>query len=1361
MERRLDRTSDVYLGTQGNPVFQQHHRQRIHWMASQARGRVLDVGCSQGIVSILLAREGHEVVGVDIEPEVIEQARQALAQEPAAVQGRVQFVVGNFLAGGAELGEFNTVIAGEILEHLVQPAQLVQRCYQVLKPGGLFIVTVPFGVHPFPDHKHTFYLRSLAQTLAPHFSLEQVELLHVPAGGDVPVPIIGAVAKRLARPAQPNRAQAAQWLEFSEQGFAVTERRYLAQLENVRGQVENLRKRAETNTADLKTARDRVSELGKEASQLRLEREQQASAASTLLEVVADTAGRVAKLLGLVTPTSSPQDALGKRVTAAAMTGQAAAVAVESVLADRARLAEEVAHLGKAADELRQQVAAREAAEHELRHQLEQLQQQGRAQAEAEKELHRHLAEVQLQATAQADVEKQLRGQLGELQQQATAQAGVEKQLRAQLEGLQQQAAAQAGVEKELRAHLEGLQQQATAQADAEKQLRAQLEALQQQAVAQAGVEKELRGQLEQLQQQGRAQAEAERDLYRQLGEFQQQSRAQAELEQDLRGQLQELQQQAAAQADAETQLRHHLDGLERQAHAQAELEQGLRGQLQELRRQATAQADVETQLRHQLQELQQQAHAQVEVERTLRQQVAELRRRAEAQSKAEQKLRDQLASVQSDAAAHAKAADALRKHLGLAQEDLDAAAELEKQLRDICRERDRGIRQLRWKLGMMEDSTSYRVGLLIVRSIQRPYRLLAMPFGAISLLVSDALANRRRKGGAEEARLAELPAPLSDIPSPVKRKSSAVIAVEDLRAAPAAPVQMPASAPAPAPALTASPAQEEKTRLLLSGLYEQPRRVQDLRMAVIMDEFSLECFRPECQVITFRPDNWEPILSRERPHFLLVESAWKGNSGSWEYRIASYAYPGREELERLVAWCRQRKIPTVFWNKEDPVHFDRFIETAKLFDVVFTTDANCIPAYRKAVGHDCMYPLPFAAQPRLHNPTCVPGYREGPVCFAGSYYRNRHPKRREEMDWLLEAAMPFGLRIYDRGYGQTGRGTEHFTFPEQFAPAILGSLPYRDVVKAYKRYKVFLNVNSVADSPTMFSRRVFELLACGTPVVSTPAQGIEELLGREVVQLVSSPKEATQRLQRLLGDDRARERIGLAGQRLVAERHTYAHRLREVASRLGYRIAVPELPRVSVITWASDEQRMQEAVARLVAQNGTASDLVLVATRDVCAAAKQALAHTPLGERSAVLPVSDPADSAGWWKEALQEAASDFIALLSPDDHYGPGYLSDLARAIAYTGADAVGKAAHYMRNGGGVELVGDGGEYRFVDSLVPAAMLAKREVTAELGPLEGSLDKGGVLKAMSAAGARFFAADRFNYVRGTDAGSVPEVDL
>jgi Glycosyl transferases group 1/Methyltransferase domain/DUF based on E. rectale Gene description (DUF3880) len=324
------------------------------------------------------------------------------------------------------------------------------------------------------------------------------------------------------------------------------------------------------------------------------------------------------------------------------------------------------------------------------------------------------------------------------------------------------------------------------------------------------------------------------------------------------------------------------------------------------------------------------------------------------------------------------------------------------------------------------------------------------------------------------------------------------------------------------------------------------------LRVAAILDEMSEACFAPECDLVPLGFDTWPEQLDEQRPDLLLVESAWNGNGGEWQYRIARYPrkdLAGLPALRALLDGCRERGIPTAFWNKEDPVHFERFAEAAALFDHVFTTDARCVERYRALPGVGTVAPLPFAAQPRIHNPAAVVERRSASPCFAGAWYRDRHPDRRRALEALLDAARPHGLVIYDRSFGGEDGA---FGFPERFAPHVLGQLPYERILDVYRSHRVFLNANSVVDSPTMCSRRVFELAACDTAILSTPGAALAALLGEGMVVEAGDEQAAAAALERLLGDERARARRTRAARRAVFAAHTYAERLATIAEAAG-----------------------------------------------------------------------------------------------------------------------------------------------------------------------------------------------------------------
>ncbi|MGW8180588.1 MAG: CgeB family protein, partial [bacterium] len=359
-------------------------------------------------------------------------------------------------------------------------------------------------------------------------------------------------------------------------------------------------------------------------------------------------------------------------------------------------------------------------------------------------------------------------------------------------------------------------------------------------------------------------------------------------------------------------------------------------------------------------------------------------------------------------------------------------------------------------------------------------------------------------------------------------------------------------------------------------------KKALEFPVGAILDEFSSPCFAPEADLITFRPDNWQEVLRDQPIRLLLVESAWRGNDGAWQYKVASYPRNMGDELVNLVDHCRSREIPSVFWNKEDPVHFDRFIEKAKRFDHIFTSDDRCVDSYVEMVGHKRVYPLPFAAQPALHNPV-VSHPRQDNVCFAGTYYASRHEERRSEMEYLLRPALQFDLHIFDRRHGYAGRDADQFLFPEPYRSAIKGRLEYDDMVKAYRSYKCFLNVNSVHGSETMCSRRVFELLACGTPVISTYSKAIEAILGTDTVLFSESEKTTHDLLRNLLHDDDFWLRQSLAGLRRVLDGNTYRNRFAQICQRLG--LERPEREKqLNIVSKCSNQEELKrffEAVER------------------------------------------------------------------------------------------------------------------------------------------------------------------------------------
>lgn len=175
----LDRITEAYEGLLGDS-FQAESRSRINWICEHVQGQnVLDIGCSQGICEILLARKGIHVTGVDIAEESIDFARKLVEKEPVEFQNNIRLICGDFLSDPAqlELGIYDTILMTELLEHLEYPAKMIDRAMKYLDEAGRVIVTIPFGINDFPDHKHTFYLADMYEMLSQHICIETIEFM--------------------------------------------------------------------------------------------------------------------------------------------------------------------------------------------------------------------------------------------------------------------------------------------------------------------------------------------------------------------------------------------------------------------------------------------------------------------------------------------------------------------------------------------------------------------------------------------------------------------------------------------------------------------------------------------------------------------------------------------------------------------------------------------------------------------------------------------------------------------------------------------------------------------------------------------------------------------------------------------------------------------------------------------------------------------------------------------------------------------------------------------------------------------------------------------------------------------------------
>jgi len=109
---------------------------RLKWidkLSSLAGKKVLDVGCGGGILAEAMAGAGATVSGIDLSEKALKVARLHLFESGRSVD--YQHVSAEDFAA-RHPGEFDVVTCMEMLEHVPDPASVVEACSRLVKPGG-------------------------------------------------------------------------------------------------------------------------------------------------------------------------------------------------------------------------------------------------------------------------------------------------------------------------------------------------------------------------------------------------------------------------------------------------------------------------------------------------------------------------------------------------------------------------------------------------------------------------------------------------------------------------------------------------------------------------------------------------------------------------------------------------------------------------------------------------------------------------------------------------------------------------------------------------------------------------------------------------------------------------------------------------------------------------------------------------------------------------------------------------------------------------------------------------------------------------------------------------------------------------
>lgn len=269
-------------------------------------------------------------------------------------------------------------------------------------------------------------------------------------------------------------------------------------------------------------------------------------------------------------------------------------------------------------------------------------------------------------------------------------------------------------------------------------------------------------------------------------------------------------------------------------------------------------------------------------------------------------------------------------------------------------------------------------------------------------------------------------------------------------------------------------------------------------KIGIIADEFLYESLKCAADFIPLTPGKFKDQIPDVE--VVLIASAWRGLREEWLGLAQKGSYKRRLVEQQVIPLAKKLGKPVIFYSKEDPPNYDKFLSLASLADRVFTSAEEMIPKYREDLGPEVeIEAIRFAVNYELHNPLGCTRHPGRELIFAGSWMNHKYPQRARAAEKLFDGVLAADeeLIIADRNLEldpEKFKNLERYNFPDRYVPHLHAPIEHRELQKIQKLLPLALNLNSVYSSQTMFANRVVELLGMGTTVLSNYSAGVNTL---------------------------------------------------------------------------------------------------------------------------------------------------------------------------------------------------------------------------------------------------------------------------
>lgn len=449
---------------------------------------------------------------------------------------------------------------------------------------------------------------------------------------------------------------------------------------------------------------------------------------------------------------------------------------------------------------------------------------------------------------------------------------------------------------------------------------------------------------------------------------------------------------------------------------------------------------------------------------------------------------------------------------------------------------------------------------------------------------------------------------------------------------------------------------------------------INKLNIIGIFDEFLFNTYKNTFNITLINPGD---IIS-DKYSFFFCESSWNGNNGKWAFKINSNNL--KPEINNILNQCKKSNIPTIFYNKEDPINFESYIETAKHFDFIITTDINSVNRYKKYTNSQ-IFVQPFTIDPFIINN--IGRQNDNDLAFfAGTYGYNLPEYRKINTNTLLDTLKKKDFIIFDRSfnYNQIKKFYNNkFSlniYHPKYNKYIHESIEHDILFKVHKSRNWCGNLNTINDSDTMFARRIIESSIIKNSVVSDYSKGVYNNFKDSIYKL-NEPLKYNTNMDILINQIKKQK----GWRNVIQNYNTYTHlsNLFDKINILNFQNPFNKNEKISIICSTNRINNYSLILDNFNRQKYKNKELIIIFNLDINNKIKNIIENN--NNSNIKIKQIDEKETLGYClNQAMMLSSGSIISKFDDDDYYGEYYLIDMYYSMLISHADLVGKCAHMV---------------------------------------------------------------------------------